>query len=113
MYGAFLGDMIGAPYEFDRGKKVKDFPLFIKKSEFTDDSVMTAAVAEALMNTMGQDDYAVRAELVECMQEWGRKYPYAGYGLRFSGLALLPRSGTLRELRERIRHAGVRRGLAL
>jgi len=39
MYGAFLGDMIGALYEFDRGKKTKDFPLFIESSEFTDDSV--------------------------------------------------------------------------
>ena len=45
MYGAFLGDMIGAPYEFDRGKKTKDFPLFCGRSEYTDDSVMTVAVA--------------------------------------------------------------------
>ncbi len=45
MYGAILGDMIGAPYEFDRGGKTKDFPLFTAESQFTDDSVMTAAVA--------------------------------------------------------------------
>ena len=32
MYGAILGDMIGAPYEFDRGKKTKDFPLFVTTS---------------------------------------------------------------------------------
>ena len=50
MYGAILGDMIGAPYEFDRGDKRKDFPLFGKGSMFTDDSVMTIAVAEALMD---------------------------------------------------------------
>ena len=49
MYGAILGDMIGAPYEFDRGNKTKDFPLFGRGTEFTDDSVMTIAVAEALM----------------------------------------------------------------
>lgn len=49
MYGAILGDMIGAPYEFDRGKKSKDFPLFVKDSEFTDDTVMTIAVAQALL----------------------------------------------------------------
>ena len=49
MYGAILGDMIGAPYEFDRGDKTKDFPLFSRGSRFTDDSVMTIAVAEALM----------------------------------------------------------------
>lgn len=49
MYGAILGDMIGSPYEFDRGNKTTDFPLFIQQSEYTDDSVMTIAVAEALM----------------------------------------------------------------
>ena len=50
MYGALLGDMIGAPYEFDRGNKTKDFPLFSKGSVYTDDSVMTIAVAEALLD---------------------------------------------------------------
>ena len=45
MYGAILGDMIGSPYEFDKGKKTKDFPMFIEESHFTDDSVMTIAVA--------------------------------------------------------------------
>ena len=52
MIGALLGDMIGAPYEFDRGDKTKDFQLFSKKSGFTDDSVMTIAVAEALLDTL-------------------------------------------------------------
>lgn len=45
MYGAILGDMIGAPYEFDRGGKTKDFPLFVAGSQFTDDTVMTMAEA--------------------------------------------------------------------
>ncbi len=85
MLGAFLGDMIGAPYEFDRGDKRKDFPLFIDRSQFTDDSVMTAAVAEALMDTMGRPDDEIRAALVRSMQRWGRRYPDAGYGLRFIG----------------------------
>lgn len=49
MYGAILGDIIGSPYEFDRGNKTRDFPLFSEKSEFTDDTVMTIAVADALM----------------------------------------------------------------
>ena len=84
MYGALLGDMIGAPYEFDRGKKTKDFPLFVSDSEFTDDSVMTVAVAEALLNCpAGAEDEAVREELIRCMHRWGRRYPYAGYGARF------------------------------
>ena len=47
MYGAILGDIIGSPYEFDRGDKTKDFPLFGNGAEFTDDTVMTIAVAEA------------------------------------------------------------------
>ena len=49
MYGAILGDIIGSPYEFDMGDKTKDFPLFCEESEFTDDTVMTVAVAEALI----------------------------------------------------------------
>lgn len=83
MYGAILGDMIGAPYEFDRGSKTKDFPLFGMKTMFTDDSVMTIAVAEALMDTMGKSDEEIKAALVKSMQKWGAKYPYAGYGGMF------------------------------
>jgi len=86
MYGALLGDMIGAPYEFDRGDKTKSFPLFSRGSEFTDDSVMTIAVAEALMDALpdAADDWTER-RLVASMQKWGRKYPHAGYGGRFRG----------------------------
>ena len=40
MYGAILGDIIGCPFEFDRGDKTKNFPLFSAGSEFTDDTVM-------------------------------------------------------------------------
>ncbi len=83
MYGAILGDMIGAPYEFDRGSKTKDFPLFSDGSEFTDDSVMTVAVAEALMDTLGGSDGEIMDAVAKRMREWGRKYPYAGYGGRF------------------------------
>lgn len=83
MYGAILGDMIGAPYEFDRGNKTKDFPLFSKDSQFTDDTVMTIAVAEALLDTMGQSDVAIKSAVVRSMQKWGGRYPHAGYGGRF------------------------------
>lgn len=79
MLGAILGDMIGAPYEFDRGDKTKDFPLFSKETEFTDDSVMTIAVAEAQLdhpNVTPQD-------FINSMQKWGHMYPYAGYGAMF------------------------------
>ena len=84
MYGAIAGDIIGSPYEFDRGDKTKDFPLFSRDSDFTDDSVMTIAVAEALMDTLGQDDNVIKTALVDSMQKWGHNYPYAGYGTRFN-----------------------------
>ena len=83
MYGAILGDIIGSPYEFDRGNKTKDFPLFSRDSSFTDDTVMTIAVAEALMDSTEQSDDSIMATLVRSMREWGKKYPYAGYGKKF------------------------------
>ncbi len=84
MYGAILGDMIGAPYEFDRGDKTKAFPLFIDDSRFTDDTVMTIAVAEALLDDPDAGDKEIKAALMRAMQKWGRRYPRAGYGRRFS-----------------------------
>ncbi len=83
MYGAILGDMIGAPYEFDRGNKSKEFPLFCEDSHFTDDSVMTIAVAEALLDNQFQDDITIKDALVDTMRKWGKRYPNAGYGVRF------------------------------
>ena len=83
MYGAILGDMIGAPYEFDMGDKTKNFPLFSARSQFTDDSVMTIAVAEALMDAKGATDVEVKRTLVHSLQKWGQKYPNAGYGAMF------------------------------
>lgn len=84
MYGAILGDIIGSPYEYDRNNhKSKDFPLFIERSDFTDDTVMTLAVAKALLETEGQDDDVIKAALVYEMQRLGRAYPNKGYGARF------------------------------
>ena len=83
MYGALLGDMIGSPYEFDRGKKTKEFVLLGKGCVFTDDSVMTVAVAEALMDSMGKSDEEIREALVASMRKWGRIEPDAGYGGMF------------------------------
>ena len=83
MIGAILGDMIGSPYEFDRSPKTKEFPLFSRYSIFTDDSVMTVAVADALMSSTGKTDEEIRAALIESMRKWGRKYPDAGYGGMF------------------------------
>lgn len=53
-----------------------DFPLFSKGTQFTDDSVMTIAVAEALMDSMDAPDKEVKKALVSSMQKWGHKYPY-------------------------------------
>ncbi|MCD7820014.1 MAG: ADP-ribosylglycohydrolase family protein [Lachnospiraceae bacterium] len=84
MYGAILGDIIGSPYEFDRGNKTKDFELFGNGAEFTDDSVMTIAVAEALLDA-GKDAPIdrIRELVTASMQKWGQSYPYAGYGGHF------------------------------
>jgi len=84
MYGAILGDMVGAPYEFDRGNKSKDFEMWNRRVRFTDDTVMTIAVADAIL-TAGKDsgEKEIKEELVKKMQAWGRKYPNSGYGGRF------------------------------
>ncbi len=85
MYGAILGDMIGSPYEFDRGDKTKDFDLFSDDATFTDDTVMTVAVGEALMD-VGADaaDEEIEAAVRSAMLSWGEKYPDAGYGGHFA-----------------------------
>ena len=84
MYGAVLGDIIGSPYEFDRSGKTKDFPLFLPQSRFTDDTVMTIAVADALLDVTPEDpDDAIRQKLTASMQRFGRAYPDIGYGAKF------------------------------
>ncbi len=84
MYGAILGDMVGAPYEFDRGNKSKQFEFWNPGCQFTDDSVMTIAVAEALLRAgLDGSEVMIKKALVESMQTWGHRYPYAGYGFRF------------------------------
>ena len=84
MYGAILGDIVGSPYEFDcNNYKAKDFPLFSRHSDFTDDTVMTLAVAKALFSSRGQDDAAIKTALVHEMQRLGRAYPDRGYGTHF------------------------------
>ena len=84
MYGAILGDIIGSPYEFDRGRKTKHFPLFSGRSGFTDDTVMTIAVADAFLPVYTEmEEDTIRQRVVMKMQKYGRRYPYAGYGGRF------------------------------
>ena len=81
MYGAILGDIIGSPYEGDPAY-TKNFPLFRKRSHFTDDTVMTIAVADAMMKLR---DYIFDYDnssphFISILQHWGRKYPNVGYG---------------------------------
>lgn len=77
MYGAIIGDIVGSPWEFHR-IKTKQFPLFGERNGVTDDSIMTVAVADALMNDK---------DPAETLREWGRRVlpaPHvAGYGKKF------------------------------
>ena len=87
MYGAILGDIIGSPYEFNTNNyKAKGFPLFSERSTFTDDSVMTLAVAQAFMRAGADaDDELITRCLYRFLPEIGRRYPNCGYGGRFYG----------------------------
>ena len=85
MYGAILGDIIGSPFEFDRGNKSKNFELFSPSAGFTDDTVMTIAVCEGLMDAgLESEEETQKSQLVHSLKKWGAKYPDAGYGARFS-----------------------------
>ena len=81
MVGAIIGDIVGSIYEF-YSIKSEDFPLFTPGSRFTDDTVMTIAVAEALM-TKWNTDYELERNFINSLQKYGRLYPYAGYGGMF------------------------------
>ena len=84
MYGAIIGDIIGSRFEFDRGRKTKKFELFTNECDFTDDTIMTAAVAEALMDAgPDADEKTIKGAVIRSMKKWGQKYPNAGYGARF------------------------------
>ena len=76
MLGAIIGDIVGSVYEFDN-IKTKDFELFKPDCRFTDDTVMTCAVADAIMNGGSEKDFILS------MKKDGRMYPHAGYGGRF------------------------------
>ena len=71
--GAIAGDIIGSVYEWNRTKKT-DFYLFTPFSKFTDDTVMTVANADWLLNN---------DNLWVIMQDYGNRYPHAGYGGMF------------------------------
>lgn len=74
MKGAIIGDIVGSAYEF-RNTNRKDFPLFSANSKFTDDTVMTCAVARAILD--GCDN------VTGTLQKVGMMYPDCGYGRKF------------------------------
>ena len=73
MLGAIAGDIIGSVHEF-QGQKSKEFPLFIEQSTFTDDTVLTIAVADCLLHG---------CSYVDKFREYTKSYPDRGYGLGF------------------------------
>ena len=84
MIGAILGDIIGQPFEFDRGNKTKEFPLFCKNPRFTDDTVMTIAIGDGILKAgLDADENTMKISMITSMQLWGHKYPHSGYGGRF------------------------------
>ena len=78
MLGAIVGDIVGSIYEFQNTKST-EFDLITPWSNFTDDSVMTLAVAKWLV----EDEAHTIHYLIYCMQELGNRYPNAGYGGNF------------------------------
>ena len=81
LMGAVLGDIAGSIYEFNPHKST-DVNLTDKSMDFTDDTIMTIAVADWILN----DKLHTKKGLVACMQKWGRKYPHpmGAYGNMFS-----------------------------
>ncbi len=81
MIGAIIGDIVGSRFEWDNHRS-KEFDFLTEKCFFTDDSVMSLALAQAILES--KSDYSDLLEkAVECMQLIGRKYPNCGYGGRF------------------------------
>ena len=72
--GAIAGDVIGSIYEWNNIRRI-DFPLFNEKCDFTDDSVLTLAVADSILN---------KKEFAKTIWDYSRKYPNRGYGGRFA-----------------------------
>ena len=78
MIGAIIGDIVGSRFEWNNIKS-KDFEFLTYKCFPTDDSIMTLALAQAIL--VSKADYSdLSKNAVECMQSVGRNYPDCGYG---------------------------------
>ncbi len=82
MLGAVVGDIVGSIYEFNNIRR-KEFSLFSPDCFFTDDSVMTFAVAESLRKTKKKNFKNLGIQAIKEMQKFGKLYPHAGYGSSF------------------------------
>jgi type I restriction enzyme M protein len=81
MLGAIIGDIVGSRFEWDN-IKTKDFNFFTQKCEVTDDSIMSLAIAQAILAAKG--NYRNLGRLaIKAMREIGRPYPKCGYGGMF------------------------------
>ena len=84
MIGAIIGDIVGSRFEFDENNiKTKDFEFFHDDCEWTDDSLMTVAVAAALMRWRAEGG-DLRKVATESMRAFARAIPCGGYGGRFA-----------------------------
>ena len=91
MLGAIIGDIAGSYFEFDRHRQLahsKEFELIYPQSEFTDDTVLTLAIADAVINSIPVKGSPVTEEkfesnVIKSMRKFAAKYPNAGYGSRF------------------------------
>ena len=82
MFGAMFGDIVGSRFEFHNCRS-KSFELFHPDCSFTDDTLMTLAVADALANAGGTDEQALTRETIRSMKAIAAKYPDSGWGLWF------------------------------
>lgn len=82
MLGAIVGDIVGSRYEWNN-IKTKDFELFHEECRPTDDSIMTLAIAGAILSADPMQEARLAEHAVTSMQLLGNRYPRAGYGLRF------------------------------
>lgn len=79
MIGAIIGDIVGSRFEW-HNYRAKDFEFFHSTCKFTDDSVMTLAVAKAILESQEEDYEDLEEKVVADMQQLGRAYPHRGYG---------------------------------
>ena len=99
MLGAYIGDIVGSVYEW-HNIHTKDFTLFSEKSRFTDDSVMTCAVASVLRSYKNKEIFyeQLPAAFAKEMRRMGNKYPDSGYGSHFRAWLQNPQAGPYNSL---------------